>query len=303
MSLLSSLQSQFSIDGVASIVNCSDDFPVIQISNSYADASIALDGGQVLTFQPKLQQPVLWLSKKAIYKPGKSLRGGIPVCWPWFSDHPTEKSFPAHGFARNHRWQLEAIEQQTDQSTLVRLTLPASDATRNLWPQPFELELKVVVGTELSVSLTMTNLSDHPCTMTSALHTYLQVGDIREIVISGLDQTPYLDKVQDFSLFEQQGNVSFSGELDRIYQNTRSDIIIHDGVLKRQLKIAKSGSLSTVLWNPWVNKSAAMNDFEEDGYQHMLCVEAANAADDIIQLQPAQSHCLQTVLSVLDQHA
>jgi len=299
MHSVTSLHKKFAIDGVASIVNQGEDFPVIQISNHYAEASIALDGAQVLTFQPLGQQPVLWLSSKALLQPGKSQRGGIPVCWPWFSDHPTSKSFPAHGFARNHRWQLSAIEQLKDQSTRVSLKLEANEATQKLWPQAFELELTVLVAAELTLSLTMTNRSDEVCVFTSALHTYLQVGDIREISVSGLEQTAYLDKLRDFNRFTQQDSIRFDGELDRIYQNTSADIIIHDPVLKRQLRIAKSGSHSTVVWNPWIDKSAAMSDFEQDGYLHMLCIEAANAADDRIQLQAGKSHVLKTVISLV----
>jgi D-hexose-6-phosphate mutarotase len=221
------------------------------------------------------------------------------VCWPWFSDHPTRKDFPAHGFARNYVWTIRSIRQTISEATQVSLVLEANEATRKFWPQAFELVLKVLINKELSVALTMTNRSEQACLFSSALHSYLQVGNIREIEILGLENTDYLDKLQAFQHFNQQGSIRFHDELDRIYQDTTADIVIRDEVLKRRLKIRKTGSRTTVVWNPWISKSAAMTDFEEGGYKNMVCVEAANATHDSILLQPGQSHCLQTMISVL----
>jgi len=298
MSLVEELNEEFQLPGVARVVDLSNGYPVIEIDNQYASAAIALHGGQVMRWQPHGQAPVIWLSDKAVYREGKAIRGGVPVCWPWFGPNPIDKGLPAHGFARNLFWRLASIDQLDEGVTEVRLVLVDNDKSQMLWPFAFELELVIEVGEELSVDLYMTNCCDEPCVYTAALHSYLHVGDIRQVEVSGLEQVEYVDKLQGGHVFTQPDAIRFDGELDRIYQMVWADTLVHDPVLERTLRVAKEGSASTVVWNPWLNKSAGMGDFEEEGYLRMLCIEAANCGADIVHLGPGDLHILGTSISI-----
>ncbi|MCF7817999.1 MAG: D-hexose-6-phosphate mutarotase [Kiritimatiellales bacterium] len=292
------LQAQFGIDGVVSISDRTPNYPVIEINNAHAKASIALHGGHVMTFQPHGQDPVLWVSDTAYYQEGKSIRGGIPVCWPWFGKHPSNPDLPAHGFVRYHFWELDAVEHDQNNATCVKLSIRDDEETRKKWPHAFELELTVVVAADLSVSLKMTNRCPEPKTFTSAMHTYLQVGDISEIEIAGLENTDYLDHLNANKLESQQGRIRFDGEVDRIYKDTAADIVVHDPKLNRKIRTQKTGSHTAVVWNPWIAKSATMADFDVGGYRRMVCVETTNAVTDEVLLDAGASHCLGTIILV-----
>lgn len=292
------LQAQFGMDGVVEISDRTPHYPVIEINNAHAKASIALHGGHVMTFQPHGQDPVLWVSNTAYYQEGKSIRGGIPVCWPWFGKHPTNPDLPAHGFVRHQFWTLNAVEQDQNNATHITLSLRDDEETRKKWPHAFKLELTVVVAAALSVSLKMTNRSSEKLSFTSALHTYLQIGDISEIEIAGLENTGYFDHLNANKLESQQGRIRFDGEVDRIYKDTTADIVVHDLRLDRKIRTQKTGSHTAVVWNPWIAKSATMSDFDVGGYRRMVCVETTNAASDEILLDAGESHSLGTIISV-----
>lgn len=272
-------------------------YPILEITNDYAAASIALHGAQVFHFQPKHQQPVLWCSQSAHFTSGKPIRGGVPICWPWFGKH-SDSPFPAHGFARNHFWQCDSILQLDNGETELRLSLSSANVTQTYWPHSYELTLVIRIGEQLSLALTTKNSSNVHCVYSSALHSYLAVGDINEVTLSGLEEFAYADKVRDVACAAQQKAITISEPIDRVYQNTASSVVINDAVLNRKLLIEKSGSLTTVVWNPWVKAAAALQDFDNNGYANMICVEAANAFDDVVSLAPGEQHTLATVLSV-----
>ncbi len=274
------------------------DYPVLKIANSLATAKVALHGAHLYQFKPKGQDPVIWTSETAVYKQGKAIRGGIPICWPWFGPHQNNSELPAHGFARNDFWVLNEAQQLESGSTLLSFKFNHSENSKNLWPHDFGLELTLLIGRELKVELTMVNLSNQEQNFTTALHSYFCVSDIKDISIAGLENTTYIDSLQNDERFKQQGAIRFSEELDRIYCQTPQTVTIHDPGLSRAITIEKSGSLSTVVWNPWIDKSSNMNDFEIDGYQRMVCVETCNAGDDIITLAPNQPHRISTTISV-----
>lgn len=267
-------------------------------SNPHATAEVYLQGATVTAFQPRGTAPALWLSSQAQFKPGKAIRGGIPVCWPWFGPHPTDKAKPQHGFARNAEWAVTASALLPDGRTQLRLRLADTAATRAIWPHPFELEMSVTAGAQLEVSLTTRNTGPDPVEIGGALHTYFNVGDISRVGIVGLDGRTYLDQLDGNAAKRQHGPVTVDEEVDRVYLDTTDDCLIWDAALNRHIRVAKRGSRTTVIWNPWIAKAARMADFPDDGYLTMVCVETANAATDVRTLAPGGEHTLTQVVSV-----
>lgn len=272
--------------------------PVARVANRHATATIAPHGAHVMAFQPRDQQPVLWVSAKSAFRPGKAMRGGIPVCWPWFADHPTDRTKPAHGFVRASPWSVAGTEVTDEGATCVRLRIADDDATRALWPHRFELELAVTVGRALDVALAIRNTGAATFTSGGALHSYFTVGDVTRVAIHGLDGRTYVDKVDRLARKVQVGAVRIEGETDRVYLDTTADCVIDDPALRRRITIAKAGSRSTVVWNPWRAKAAAMADFGDAEYPGMVCVESANAGDDVVSVPPSGEHVLRASIAV-----
>jgi D-hexose-6-phosphate mutarotase len=269
-----------------------------EIDNRFAAGRIYLQGGQVTHFQPRGQESILWVSDRSRYEPGRAIRGGIPICWPWFGDHPSDPGKPAHGFARTAPWEVLGAGETEQQETFLRLGLRENGNTLAVWPHAFSLELHVLFGRRLSVSLCMTNSGDRPFTCTGALHSYFSVGDSGRVRILGLAGKEYLDKTDGFTRKKQAGPVAMDGETDRIYLEASEECFIEDPVLCRALSIDKRGSNTTVVWNPGPEKSAKIPDMTKNGYRGMLCVEAANAADDFIALAPGENHIIAAVVGI-----
>ncbi len=280
--------------GEVDFVEGQNGFELVEVKNSAGSATIALQGAQLLSWTPAGEKPVVWLSKNAKYMQGKSVRGGIPICWPWFGPHPEESSYPAHGFARNLVWEVGGTKSLTD-ATQVVLRLVPNEAS---WPYPSELECRIKVGQTLEMELITQNTGLEPFTLGCALHTYFEVGDVRKIEILGLEEAAYIDKVNG-GKNRQSGPVTVNSEVDRIYLDTASDCLIRDPIYNRVIRVEKEGSRSTVVWNPWVDKADKMGDLGDDGYLNMLCVESCNAADDVAIVPPGKSHRLSARYSVL----
>jgi glucose-6-phosphate 1-epimerase len=273
--------------------------PIAEIRNSYAAASVAVQGGHVISYQPHGQQPVLWLSRLSVFEPGKTIRGGIPVCWPWFGTHPTDPSKPFHGFVRAAMWQLRGTSVGPADVTVIRLGLAESDESLALWPHAFDLELVVTVGAQLLVELIARNPGEQPFVCGGALHSYYTIGDARRIAIHGLDGRDYLDKVENFKRKTQHGPVTIAGETDRIYLDTDAACVIDDPALVRKIEIAKAGSRTTVVWNPWAEKAKQIADFEDQEYLSMVCVETANADTDVATVAPGGEHRLSALIGLV----
>jgi glucose-6-phosphate 1-epimerase len=272
---------------------------VAEIANVHATATIALHGGHVLAYQPTGRKPVLWLSRCSSFEPGKAIRGGIPVCWPWFGAHPQDSAKPSHGFARLRAWEVTRACSADDGATEIDLQLADSDVTRALWSYAFGLKLRVRIGPELRVELVAQNSDTSDVRCTAALHSYFSVGDIAEIAIHGLDGCDYIDTLpRPPAHCTQAGAVRFAGETDYVYQRTSADCIIDDPVLGRRIRIRKRGSRSTVVWNPWAAKAERMPDFGDDEYPGMVCVETANVREDAVTIAPGGEHVLATEISV-----
>lgn len=285
---LASLNRDYGIPGQLEFIPGKGDFPNIQITNNQATALISIYGGQVLSFRPQGQsQDLMFLSENAYYRSGKAIKGGVPVCWPWFGPDPTGAGRPSHGFARNRLWQVFGTETTPGGETRVTLGFQDTDDTRELWPYAFELALEITVGSALTLALISRNRSDRPFTLTQALHTYFTVGDITQTTVMGLDNIPYIDKVDDGRVKTQRGSVTIAAEVDRIYQGVPSELVIQDAALDRRIRIASAGNQTAVVWNPWSEISAQMADLEDEDYRRFICVETTNAADDVVTV-PAQ---------------
>ncbi|OGI40281.1 MAG: D-hexose-6-phosphate mutarotase [Candidatus Muproteobacteria bacterium RBG_16_62_13] len=265
---------------------------VAEVSNAHGTAVIALQGAHVMTWAPWNEAPVIWLSKAAKFTPGKSIRGGAPVCWPWFGPHAENPKLPGHGFARTVMWDVTGAEALADGATRLSFRIRQDDATRAQWPHASEVMNIVTVGRTLELELVTRNTGAGAITIGDAYHTYFEVSDIRNCRIDGLDGCPYLDKADGGRKKQQAGPVTIDSEVDRIYLESTADIVIDDPGLKRRIRVAKRGSRSSVVWNPWVDKAAKMGDFGADGYLNMVCVESSNAADDVVSIPPGGEHRL-----------
>lgn len=295
---IAALNRNFGIAGQLEFVLDAGELIVARIANAHAQSSIALQGAHIMTFQPAGEQPVVWLSPAAKLVQGKSIRGGVPICWPWFGAHASEPAFPSHGFARTVPWQVAASEALPDGSTRIVFELPQSSIPADKWPHPCRARYIVTVGKTLAAELLTENTGPAAFELGEALHTYFAISDVDNLGIAGMDGCTYLDKVGPAATRIQQGAIRIASEVDRIYIDTEADCLIEDRGFGRRIRIAKSGSRSNVVWNPWIEKSARMGDFGSDtGYRGMVCVESANAADNVITVAPGSSHSLRVVYS------
>lgn len=275
------------------------DIPLVQIQSQHTNALISLQGAHLIKWQPTGEDDVIWLSENASFAPGKSIRGGIPVCWPWFGAHESDDSYPAHGFARTEHWRVTNTQQLTSgeiQITFALETKSLNKSIQRMWPHTTIAVYTLTIGRALTLELTTHNASKHTITLGQALHTYFNVEDVSHTTIYGLEGKNYLDKPDNFKLKTQSGPITITQEVDRIYLGTPDDIIIDDK--NRKIIIRKQGSQSTIVWNPWKEVADKMGDLGKAGYLKMLCVESANAAEDIITIAPGKQHQLRVVYEV-----
>ena len=269
-------------------------FEYIEIENKSATAKVALQGGHLFHYQQQGKKPLLWLSKNSHFETGKAIRGGIPICWPWFGKHRTDPTLPQHGFARISRFELLESNEPDEKSTELVLQLQSSAETLTLWPYQFQLLLRITIGPTLTVALTTINCDTKSFTITSALHSYFEVSNISHVSVQGLDNREYWDSLTGDTNI-QKGSIRISEEVDRVYQQTTDSLLLLDS--DRTIKIASEGSSSAVVWNPWKEKSMKMADMQDDAYKTMLCIETANALEDARKLAPGEEHTLKAILT------
>lgn len=267
-------------------------YPLMSLAENRGACEVALYGGQVLSYRPLGHAPVLWMAKNALLTPrGRAIRGGIPVCWPWFGPHPDKADLPLHGFARLRRWRLVRTEYDS-QRTSACLRLHDDETTHAMWPYAFRLELNIVVENGLHLELTTTNRDKSPLTLSQALHSYFLIRDIRKIEIRGLEGVKYIDTTAAANHGKQQGAIRVKDEVDRIYQRTKGECTLVDNGIGRNVTIKKRGSQSTVVWNPWIEKSKRMPDLGNEDFNHFVCIETTNADDDAVVIEPGAQHML-----------
>ncbi|MFY9961507.1 D-hexose-6-phosphate mutarotase [Pseudomonas sp.] len=276
-----------------------------RITTDSAELLVAQQGAQVLSYQRLGEPPLLWLSEQAIFKQGKSVRAGVPVCWPWFgqlSRNPQAVQAmyqgaepPAHGLVRGRDWQLLGIAETGD-TVRVDFNLPDTQGDLPGWPHNVELKLSIVLGEQLTIALTSYNLDNVPVTISQALHSYFAVSDVREVNVEGVDGLRYIETLADWESRAQQGDLGFAGETDRIYLQAPKKLSIVDPAWNRRIHLSSSGSRSAVIWNPWTDRAAQLTDMANDGWQRMLCIETANVWDDVVTLAPGATHTLSLTL-------
>lgn len=275
-----------------------DELTCLRVNHPKASALIALQGAQVLEYTPAGAHPVLWLSETAGFKRGQSVRGGIPVCWPWFGDLrrnpaavqsgiPCEQP-PAHGWVRNLPWLLEqASGDEHGVSLRLRYPLPAGVPTA--WAAQASLSLSLQIGSELVIQLENSNLGTQPLTLSQALHTYFAVSHIDHIHIDPLQNVRYIDTLRDWQTFSDSDTLRITQETDRIYLDTPPTLTIDDSGWQRRIHLHCSHSRSAVVWNPWIEKAKRLSHFAEDAYKRMLCIETARVMEDCLALAPGQT--------------
>jgi len=267
------------------------------ISTAAAEAHVYLQGAHVTHWMPRGQRPVLFLSSKSLFTHGKAIRGGVPIIFPWFGARSDGKPGPAHGFARTMAWTVEATTLREDGRVEIVFTLAPNDATRAFGYGGFHLRFRVAVGSALEMELETRNEGNDPLTYEEAFHTYLAIADISQASVSGLEGATYIDKTDGFKRKNAvRERVRIAKETDQVHLSTKATCVVHDPVWNRCIIIEKSGSDSTVVWNPWIEKTRGMSDMAPDDWKEMICVETANAADNAIHLLPGASHRLTALI-------
>lgn len=266
----------------------------LEIDNPLASAKIALQGAHVIAWKPRfLNEPVLWLSSNARFVKGRSIRGGVPICWPWFGAHPTDSTFCPHGFARVIPWRITDIDSTPTGATRIMLEMLDTPEAKRQLSYPYALSATVTVGRRLRIDMKTTNHADHPFVIGEAFHTYLNISDISNVNITGMQDCVYADKVQNYQREVEHNALTFDGEFDRVFINHSSDCVVHDKGFNRLIKVSKSGSDTTVVWSPGAEKANAMADMGlPDEWRKTICVETTNALENMVVINPGRTHTI-----------
>ena len=289
----------FEIPGKAAFIDHSGGLTALDIATPAATGRIFLHGAHIAAWQPAGAQPVLFMSGHSYFVPGKAIRGGVPLIFPWFGARAGDAKAPQHGFARTAAWTVESVNASADESVAIVLRLDASRQTRASWPFAFTARLRATLGATLQMTLEIENRSPAAFQFEEALHTYLAVSHVENVAVLGLENTEYIDKVDSLARKRLGADPLFlSGETDRVFVNTAASCTVDDSEMGRRIVVEKSGSNSTVVWNPWAAKAKAMADFGNDEWPKMLCVETANAGENSVTLAPGATHTMIATIRV-----
>ena len=288
---------------------------VIEVDNQFCQATIAYQGAQVLRYQLKnhylksqhlkdqhLKEqtqpvPILWLSEGNRFEQGKAIRGGIPLCFPWFGKHPVKADLPSHGFARQMDWQLQQASENA-QGHHLTFVLRDNAATRLLWDYAFEAVMDIHLGAQLELNFRVNNTGKQSFEFGFAWHSYFQVPDIHRTQVFGLEGVPFLDQLHAAAGYSHVENqpIVFESETDRVYQQATGHYRIVSA-LESTIDIQAQGCSSVVVWNPWAEKAARLGDMPADSWQHMLCVECGQLGEGNVHLAAGQSIAYRMCLS------
>lgn len=298
LSRIGGLNRRFGIAGVAEVVAGNGGLPKIRIASPSASAEIYLHGAQVTSWQPAGADEVIFLSAQSRWEDGRAIRGGIPICFPWFRGKADDAKAPAHGFVRTREWRLDTIAHADDGSVTVECSTESDDATRRWWPHEFRLVHRVTAGRVLRLELTAFNTGATAFQFEEALHTYFRIGDAQAASVSGLNGIRYLDNTDANREKVQSGDVCFAGPTDNAYLETETAALLNDPVLERALRTNKENSRTTVVWNPWRQGAAPMADLGDEEWRQMLCVEASNILGAAVTVQPGGRHTMSAAIAV-----
>ncbi len=292
------LNRHFAIPGIAEIIAGKNGLPKIRITLPSATAEIYLHGAQVTSFKPAGSADAIFLSEHSSFEHGKAIRGGIPVCFPWFRNKVDDPKAPSHGFVRTKAWTLSALSHENDTVT-VTFTTQSDDSTKPWFPFDFRLVHRVTVGAELKLELIMTNLDTKPLQFEEALHSYHHVGDARKVSVAGLDGVDFSDNTDGNKEKLQQGDLNFTRATDNVFLNTTHTVDLVDPTLNRRIQVEKAQSKTTVVWNPWQEGAHALADLGDDEWQRMACVEASNIRVYGIDLPAGEEHTMSATIRVI----
>lgn len=270
-----------------------DALEYIEVKNSVASAKIALQGAHIFEYRTQGCKDLLFLSQTSYFKVGKAIRGGIPICWPWFGAHEEDTSLPNHGFARTSLWEHISTEELDATLSKVTMRLESSSETLKLWPYRFELTAEFYIGCELKLILRSQNRDTKPFKLTCALHTYFKIEDIYATRLEGLEGREYFNKCDNTFGNSQKGNIDFTKEVDRIYQRVSSDVCIKDQ--GQDIVVKSEGTHAVVVWNPGKSLTAKMDDLSD--YRTFICVESANVMEDAVVLNEGELHSLRVTIT------
>ena len=286
--------------------NGSGGLPRLHLQSGDASAQIYLHGAHVTRFSLPVAgssgalDELLFLSSSSHFTAGKAIRGGVPVIFPWFGPREGKPGGAMHGFARTQTWQLESSRLDPSECVEVVLRLESSEATRAIWPHRFVLRHIIRLSSTLTMSLQVENSGDEQFTFEEALHTYLAVSDVGNVTIEGLEGCDFLDKTDGGARKRgPDGPLRFSGETDRVYLDTVARCVVNDPPARRRLIVDKSSSATTVAWNPWSAKAAALADIGKEEWRRFVCIETANASDNRLTLAPGETHTMTATISHL----
>jgi len=296
MSAVEELERRFGIPGAAKICEGNGGLPRIQIKGSQAEGEMYLHGAKVTSWRPVGNDEVLFLSTKSRWQEGQAIRGGIPICFPWFRAKADDPNAPAHGFVRTKSWQLESIIEDKS-GVCVSMSIESDEQTKRWWPAQFRLVHRVIFGPELTMELVCTNTGKTALRFEEALHTYSRVADVAEVRLQGLNTVRFLDNTDSNTEKMQRGDVTIASATDNAFIGTQNDVDLIDPKLRRHIRLKKANSLTTVVWSPWREGAARLGDLGDGEWTQFLCVEASNILDASVTLAAGERHKMTAVLS------
>ena len=294
---LTEMDRRLGIAGLARVCGGQGGLARVEISSSLAHGKMYLHGAHVTSWRPAGQEEMLFLSSKSRWEDGQAIRGGIPICFPWFRGKADDPNAPAHGVVRTRLWHLDSI-LETDAGVAVTMFIESDEQTRRWWPADFRLVHRATFGAELKLELVCINTGKTPLHFEEALHTYNRVADVGTVLLQGLDGTHFLDNTDSNKEKTQIGEVTVASQTDNAFMNTQNAVDLLDPELSRRIRLQKANSNTTVVWNPWRDGASRLRDLGEGEWQQFFCVEASNIMGAAVTLAPGQEHTMTAVLRV-----
>lgn len=289
------LNKQFELNQTVNFQKISDGLVKLVVNNQFSTAEIHLQGAHLTSYCLNGQEDIFWLSPIANYQLNKAIRGGVPICWPWFGKHPKDCSLPQHGFARTSEFSVESIEESESGQTMVKLVLSSNQKTLQVWPYQFKLVVQFIIGKTIEISVITHNDANQEFFLMEAIHSYFAIENIEHTRLQGLNGLVFFDQLIQREEINRDDLVSVSSEVDAIYECPPHQLILVQKN-KPALGITSKHANSIVVWNPWVDKAASMSDFPDDGYQNMLCIESSNTRSKVI-VPASHSHTLTQIIT------